>query len=72
LAEQEREFIAMDSVTKSDTSFDSLSPPLHFRPELSERTELGSLADEDGDFFLQGIRIVRRSAHIFDVLPESF
>src|SRR6267143_1841946 len=59
-------------VTRSGAGFGSLAPPLHFRPELSEGTKLGSLADEDGDFFLQGIWMVRRSAHIFDVLPELF
>ena len=68
----EQAFIAMEFVTKSDTRFDSLPPPFHLGPEFSEGTELGSLADEDGDFFLQGIPIVRRSAHRFDVLPESF
>ena len=72
LTAQERVFIAMEFVTKSDTIFDSLAPPFHLGPEFSEGAELGSLADEDGDFFFQGIRIVRRSAHRFDVLPESF
>ena len=72
LTEQEQAPMAMEFVPKADTRFDSLAPPLHLGPEFSEGTELGSLADEDGDFFFQGIRIVRRSAHRFDVLPESF
>jgi hypothetical protein len=72
LTEQEQAFIAMELVPKSDASFDSLAPLFQLGPEFSEGTELGSLADEDGDFFFQGIGIVRRSAHIFDVLPESF
>src|ERR1700730_865841 len=72
VTEQEQVPMAMEFVSQSDTRSDSLAPPFQLGPEFSEGTELGSLADEDGDFFFQGIRIVRRSAHRFDLLPESF
>src|SRR6185369_2959981 len=46
------------------------APTLHRGPELGERAEFRSLADEDIDLTFQRIGIVGGRAYVLDVVPK--